>query len=86
MEATTLNPIQQHLLKLFTYDSSEENLKEMRQVLMHHFSEKLDQCLDELWDSSVLNQETLDSLRTTDIHYTIDENLRRVRVLHGQGT
>ena len=55
MEATTLNPIQQHLLKLFTYDSSEENLKEMRQVLMHHFSEKLDLCLDELWDSGVLN-------------------------------
>lgn len=68
MEATTLNPVQQHLLKMFAFDGSEESLREVKEVLTRHFSEKLDNCLDELWDAGVLNQEKLDLLRTADLH------------------
>ena len=53
MEATVLNPVQQHLLLL-----------EVKTVLTNYFSQKLDKRLDELWDSGVLNQERLDELRT----------------------
>lgn len=68
MEAATLNPVQQHLLKMFAFDSSEDNLREVKEVLTRHFSQKLDNCLDELWDAGVLDQEKLDNLRTTDLH------------------
>lgn len=40
MEATILNPIQQHLLMMFAYDSNEEHLKEMKEVLAKHFAKK----------------------------------------------
>ena len=30
MEATVLNPVQQHLLKFFAFDGSEEKLLEMK--------------------------------------------------------
>ena len=64
MEATVLNPEQQHLLKFFAFDGSEEKLLEVKTVLTNYFSQKLDKRLDELWDSGVLNQERLDELRT----------------------
>ena len=65
METTAFNPVQQHLLKLFAFDGSEE-----KEVLTKYFSQKLDKRLNELWDSGVLNQEKLDELRT--IHLRTD--------------
>lgn len=64
METTIFNPVQQHLLKLFAFDGSEEKLLEVKEVLTGYFSQKLDKRLNELWDSGVLNQEKLDELRT----------------------
>ena len=72
MEVTVFNPVQQHLLKFFAFDGSEEKLLEMKAVLTKYFSQKLDKRLDELWDSRGLNQEKLDELRT--IHFRIDTN------------
>ena len=64
METTAFNPVQQHLLKLFAFDGSEEKLLEVKEVLTKYFSQKMDKRLNELWDSGVLNQEKLDELRT----------------------
>lgn len=64
METTAFNPVQQHLLKLFAFDGSEEKLLEVKEVLTKYFSQKLDKRLNELWDSGGLNQEKLDELRT----------------------
>ena len=72
MEVTVFNPVQQHLLKFFAFDGSEEKLLEMKAVLTKYFSQKLDKRLDELWDSRGLNQEKLDGLRT--IHLRTDLN------------
>ena len=72
MEATVFNPVQQHLLKFFAFDGSEDKLLEVRTVLTNYFSQKLDKRLDELWDSRGFNQEKLDELRT--IHLRTDLN------------
>lgn len=63
METTVFNPVQQHLLTLFAFDGSEERLKEVKEVLFRHFSQKMDQRLDKLWDAGVLDQKRLDELR-----------------------
>lgn len=49
MEATVFNPVQQHLLKFFAFDGSEEKLLEMKAVSTKYFSQKLDKRLDELY-------------------------------------
>ena len=67
MAATVLNPVQQHLLKMFAFDGSEERLMEVKEVLTKYFSQKLDDRLNELWDSGILNQEKLDELRKFDV-------------------
>ena len=46
---------------------SEERLMEVKEVLTKYFSQKLDDRLNELWDSGILNQEKLDELRKIDV-------------------
>lgn len=65
---TTLNPIQLHLLKLFSYNSSEDFAREVQMVLTRYFQQKLDEEFDKLWDAGILNQEKLDKIRHTDLH------------------
>ena len=62
-QPTVFNPSQQLLLQMFAYDSSEEGLLELQQVLTTHYRELADKALDELWDSGRLNQERLQELR-----------------------
>ena len=40
---------------------------EVKEVLTKYFSQKLDDRLNELWDSGILNQEKLDELRKIDV-------------------
>jgi len=68
MEATTLNPTQLHLLKLFSFNSSEEYAHEVQKVLTRHFLTQLDAEADRLWDEGILNQEKLDAIRKEDLH------------------
>ena len=46
------------------FDGSEERLKEVKTVLFQYFQKKMDERLDELWDTGVLDQKKLDELRT----------------------
>ena len=68
MRTAVFNPVQQHLLKMFAFDGSEERLSEVKAVLTEHFRAKADACLDELWNSGVLDQTKLDELRHQDLH------------------
>ena len=68
MASTVLNPIQQHLLMMFAYDSSEEHLREVKEVLTQHFAKKVDERFNELWDANVLDQNKLDELRNMHLH------------------
>ena len=52
---------------MFAFDGSEERLMEVKEVLTKYFSQKLDDRLNELWDSGILNQEKLDELRKIDV-------------------
>ena len=67
MEATVFNPVQQHLLRMFAYDGSEERLSEVKEVSSKHFFRKLDEGLNKAWESGVLSQERLDELRKVDV-------------------
>ena len=68
MEATVLNPTQMHLLKLFSFNNSEEYAREIQTVLTRYFQVQLDAEADRLWDEGILNQEALDAIRHEDLH------------------
>ncbi len=68
METTTFNPIQQHLLRMFSLNSSEETLLEMKNVLTEYYAKKVEATFNKLWDDGILDQKKLDELRGQDLH------------------
>ena len=68
MEPTVFTPTQMHLLRMFQYMKTEEDLLEMKEVLSRYYDSKMDERLDELWDKGILNQERLDEINKMDLH------------------
>ena len=66
MEATTLNTplneVQQHLLKMFTFNKREEGLKEMQSVLFNYYRDKLKMQTQDYWESNQLNSERMEEI------------------------
>ena len=67
MEATVLNPVQQHLLRMLAYDGDENRLAEIKTVLADYLSNKIDTKMDSLWDAGILDQNKLDEIRGKDL-------------------
>lgn len=59
---TTFNPIQVQLLRMFQYMKSDKELLEVKQVLSSYLASKLDEEMDELWDSGQWNNEKNEAL------------------------
>ncbi len=68
MEQTVFTPTQIHLLKMFQYMTTEEDLLEMKEVFSRYYSKKMDERLNELWDAGVLDQKRLDEINEMDLH------------------
>ena len=68
MENSSLNPTQLHLLKLFSFNNSEEYAREIQEVLTTHFQKRLDAEADRLWDEGILDQKRLDEINKMDLH------------------
>ena len=68
MAATVLNSTQVHLLQMFQVDDSQQGLEELKELLYSYYSKKMDESLNELWDSGVLDQKRLDEINNMDLH------------------
>ena len=68
MEDSSLNPTQLHLLKMFSFNNSEEYAREIQEVLTKHFQKRLDAEADRLWDEGILDQKRLDEINKMDLH------------------
>lgn len=58
METTVFNPIQRHLLEMFSYDKSQEDAEELKEVLFQYYSKRMNTKLDELWDKEFLTRKS----------------------------
>lgn len=63
-----LTPAQMHLLRMFSFNDSDEYVREIQEVLTRHFQEKLDKEIDRLWKEGVLSDEILDKWMEEDVH------------------
>lgn len=54
--------------KMFQVDRTQKGLGELKELLYSFYSKKMNESLDELWNSGVLNQERLDELNQMDLH------------------
>lgn len=74
MASQTLTPLQVNFLKLFSVDSSDEFVLELKKVYDDYLQKKIDVELDHLWDEGIINQEKLDQWRYEDVHELLRKN------------
>ena len=61
MKATNrLTNLQLELLKIFSFDLSEEQILEIRELLSKYFAEKATQEMDKLWDQNNWSNDTME--------------------------
>jgi hypothetical protein len=65
MQSTTLNPTQLHLLQMFSYDSDEESLKELKEVWLNHVRNKVDKEVEKAWKEKKMSNEMMHELLNT---------------------
>jgi len=56
------NPIQLHLLKMFSFTKSEEGLKELQTILFNYYRNKLKEQTDEFWKKNDLNNSKMEEI------------------------
>ena len=59
---SSLNPVQLHLLKLFSFTKREEGLKELQSVLFDYYKSKLKTQTDEFWKNNNLDSSKMEEI------------------------
>ena len=65
MEATLLNPVQLHLLRIFSYNRDEESLVELKEVLFNYYCQKLNEEGKRIWKEKDMSNEMMHELLNT---------------------
>lgn len=63
MQATTLNQYQKHVVDLMA-NVDENQQMEISNLLAHYFAQKAFDAADELWDSGLIGEETIDEWKS----------------------
>lgn len=63
--APHLNPIQMHLLHLFSKKMSDKEMKELQMLLVEWYDRKAQEVMDKIWDERGLTQKSMDDLLET---------------------
>ncbi|MBN8823315.1 MULTISPECIES: hypothetical protein [unclassified Spirosoma] len=61
---TKLNPVQLHLLQLFSHDLSQNELKDIKALLADYFVKKADEEMVRLQEQKSITQKDMDELLT----------------------
>ena len=62
MNVRTMNPVQLHLLEMFSYCGSEQTVSELKDVLADFYAKKVQKEADRLWDEGVLDGEAIEQI------------------------
>ena len=65
MEATLLNPVQLHLLRMFSHNRDEESLVELKEVLFNYYCLKLNEEGKRIWKEKNMSNEMMHELLNT---------------------
>ena len=65
MQSTLLNPIQLHLLRIFSYNKDEESLNELKEVLFNYYCQKVDEEGKRIWKEKNMSNEMMNELLNT---------------------
>ena len=61
-QTTSFNPVQLHLLKMFSYAKTSESFEDVRKSLAQYFAKRVEDDMDALWDNGQWSQEKNEAL------------------------
>jgi hypothetical protein len=61
MQVQKLTNLQRQLLNLFNVELSEDDLREIKQLLAMHFAQKSSDAMDRLWEQNNWNHSTMNT-------------------------
>ena len=61
---TRLSNLQMELLKLYPYNISDAELKDIRKILADYFAAKIDTEIGELWEKNNWNDQTIEAWKS----------------------
>ena len=64
-QATKLNTVQLHLLKMFARPMNEQDLTAIKSLLSNYYAQKVDAESEKIWEEKGMSQQTLDDLLNT---------------------
>jgi hypothetical protein len=67
MESAILNPVQLHLLRMFSYNRDEESLNEIKEVLFNYYCQKVDEEGKKIWKEKNMSNEMIHEWLNTHI-------------------
>lgn len=65
--STKLNPVQLHLLEMFSKDMKEEDLMAIKKLLVNYYKQKVEQEVQSFWDKNSFTKQSWNKA-TRDIH------------------
>ncbi len=68
MQTQILNEAQKHILQMFSFCKTKDDLERLQDVLADYYENEAQRQLDLLWESGKMSQEKLDMLQKTDLH------------------
>jgi hypothetical protein len=71
--ATKLNPVQIHLLEMFSKDMGSTELREIKDILTEYYKKKILSEVDAFWDKKEFTKESWNEA-TRDVHMRTQEN------------
>lgn len=61
---SSLSNLQLELLKLYSYNVSDDQLREIRRLLADYFAQKIDAEMNQLWQEKTWSNETIEAWKT----------------------
>lgn len=61
---TRLSNLQNELLRLYAYNVSDDQLRDIRKMLADYFAQKIDAEMDQLWEANNWDEQTIESWKS----------------------
>ncbi len=62
MERTVFNDIQMHLLQMFSYCHTPQEINELKDVLARYYADRVQQEADALWEEGTLGEKAIEDI------------------------
>ncbi len=62
MERAIFNDVQMHILQMFSYSPSPQEVNELKEVLARYYAERVQKEADALWNEGVLGEEAIEDI------------------------